>query len=32
MPKLLWIITKQKTAGLLIKNIKSAVYIIKVDI
>ena len=32
MPKLLLIITKQKTAGLLIKNIKSAVYIVKVYI
>ena len=32
MSKLLWIITKQKTADLLIKNTKSAVYIIKVYI
>ena len=32
MLKLLWIIKKKKTAGLLIKNIKSAVYIVKVYI
>ena len=32
MSKLLWIITKQKTADLLIKNTKSSVYIIKVYI